>query len=209
MTAAPPARAPSRPAWADVRLILGLVLIASSIAGVWLVVSASRHTEPMFAAARTLVPGDPITPADVRAVEVGLGRIAGAYLGADELDDGLIATRTVAEGELIARAATGDSSATRTTNVVLRSAVDVPAAVGAGSVVEVWSAPLVEPGRYDVPRILLADATVVRVEHDDGSLGGGGAVLEVVIARSDVATALAAVTDGAAISVVPAAGASR
>lgn len=209
MTAAPSARAPSRPAWADVRLILGLALIASSIAGVWLVVSASRHTEPMFAAARTLVPGDPITAADVRAVEVGLGPVAGSYLGESDLDDGLVATRTVAEGELIARAAVGDSAAVRTTNVVVRSAVDVPASVGAGSIVEVWSAPPLEPGRYDVPRILLADATVVSVEHDDGSLGGGGAVLEIVIARSDVAAALAAVADGAALSVVPAAGLAR
>ncbi|GAA1467457.1 SAF domain-containing protein [Microbacterium thalassium] len=209
MTAAPPERTPLRPARADLRLVLGLVLIAASVAGVWLVVTASRQTEPVFATVRTLVPGDPITAADVRAVEVGLGQVAGAYLGADDLTEGLIATRTVGEGELLARDAVGPDSAIRTTHVVVRSSVDVPASVGTGSTVEVWSAPLLEPGRYDVPRILLADAIVVSVEHDDSAIGAAGATLEIIITRSDVAATLAAMADGAAISVVPVAGSSR
>ncbi len=101
----------------------------------------------------------------------------------------------------------GDAAGVRTTSVVLRSAVDVPGSVEAGSVVEVWAAPLLERGRYDVPRILVADATVVSVTRDDSMIGGGSAALEVVIPRADVAATLAAMADESALSVVPTAGA--
>jgi hypothetical protein len=90
---------------------------------------------------------------------------------------------------------------------VVHSAVDVPASVDAGTVVEVWSAPLVEHGEYDVPRILVADATVVSVSRDDSMMGGGAAALELVIPRADVAATLAAMADQSALSVVPTSGA--
>jgi len=103
-------------------------------------------------------------------------------------------------------ASTAGLSAARTTSVVLRSAVDVPGSVGAGSVVEVWAAPLIERGSYDVPRILVADATVVSVTRDETMIGGGSAALEVVIPRADVASTLAAMSDQSALSIVPATG---
>jgi hypothetical protein len=92
---------------------------------------------------------------------------------------------------------------------VVRSAVDVPASVEAGTVVEVWAAPMLERGDYDVPRILVADATVVSVTRDDSMIGGGSAALELVIPRADVAATLAAMADESALSVVPTAGAGR
>jgi hypothetical protein len=85
----------------------------------------------------------------------------------------------------------------------------VPASVDAGSVVEVWSAPLIDQGEYDVPRILVADATVAAVTRDDSMIGGGSVALELVIPRSDVADVLAAIVDEAALSIVPAAGGTR
>ena len=72
-----------------------------------------------------------------------------------------------------------------------------------------WEAPLIERGSYDVPRILVADATVVSVTRDDSMIGGGAASLEVVIPRADVAAVLGAMADESALSVVPTAGAAR
>ena len=107
------------------------------------------------------------------------------------------------------RSSVGDAAAVRTTSVVLRSAADVPGSVVAGSVVEVWAAPLIERGAYEAPRILVADATVVSVTRDDSMIGGGSAALEVVIPRADVAATLAAMADQSALSVVPTSGASQ
>ncbi|MDT0183282.1 SAF domain-containing protein [Microbacterium sp. ARD31] len=209
MTASAAVRSSRRPFWGDLRFLLGIALVVGSVAGVWLVVAASRQTEPVYAASRTIVPGEAVTAADLRTVDVGLGTVAEVYLGADELESGAVATRTIEAGELVARSALGDDRTVRTTTLVVRSSIDVPASVGAGAVVEVWSAPLIEAGEYDAPRILVADATVVAVERDDTMMGGGAAALEIVIPRADVAATLAAMADGSALSVVPAAGSGR
>ena len=145
----------------------------------------------------------------MRLVDVSLGQVGDAYLAPDALADGLVATRTIESGELVPHSAVGEAAAVRTTSVVLRSAVDVPGSVRAGSVVEVWAAPLIERGSYDVPRILVADATVVSVTRDDSMIGGGSAALEIVIPRADVAATLAAMADESALSVVPTSGATQ
>lgn len=209
MTALDTARARPRAFWGDARFALGILLVVASVVGVWFVVSASRQTVPAFAANRTIVPGEAISGDDVRLVDVSLGQVGEAYLASDALADGLVATRTIESGELVPRAAVGDATSVRTTSVVLRSAVDVPGSVAAGSVVEVWAAPLLERGDYDAPRILVADATVVSVTRDDSMIGGGSAALELVIPRADVAATLAAIADESALSVVPTAGAAQ
>jgi hypothetical protein len=207
MTAATDVRTPRRAPWGDARFLLGILLIAASVAGVWFVVSAARQTAPVYAAVHTLVPGQTIAADDVRTVEVGLGQLGEAYLTPDSLEAGLVATRTIAEGELVPAAAVGEAAQARTTNVVVQSSVEVPAAVGAGTVVEIWQAPMLEGGDYDAPRILVADATVVSVTRDDSMIGGGAAALELVIPRSEIAATLAAMADESALSVVPAVGA--
>jgi SAF domain len=205
-----PRRLP-RAIWSDVRFLLGIVLIIASVAGVWSVVAAARQTAPVFAAARTIVPGEALSGDAMRVVEVALGQVGGAYLASEGVTDGLIATRTIEAGELVPQSAVGAASGAEVTTVVVRSAVDVPAAVGTGTVVELWSAPLVERGSYDTPRILVAAATVMSVTRDDSMIGGGGgaAGLELVIPRADVAAVLTAMSDEAALSIVPANGAGR
>lgn len=209
MTAVDLHRPVRRAFWADARFLLGVALIAASVAGVWFVVTGARQTAPVFAATRTIVVGEAIAHADLRVVEVALGQVAGAYLDPGELADDAVATRTIAEGELVPAGGIGTAAAVRTTSVVLRSAVDVPSSVEAGTVVEIWSAPLLESGVHDVPRILVADATVVAVARDDSMMGGGSAVLEIVIPRAEVAAVLASIADDAALSVVPTAGVRR
>ncbi len=197
-----------RPFWGDTRFVLGILLIAASVAGVWLVVGAARQTAPVLAAARTLVPGEVVGAADVRTVDVALGSSAASYLAPESLGAGAVVTRTVAAGELLPADAVGAAAAARVTTIVVDTAADVPAAVAAGWRVEVWHAPPgAEPGTFEAPRILVADATVARVTREDGVIGGARAALELVIPRSDVAQALAAVTGGSTLSVVPVSGA--
>lgn len=208
MTVADSARPARRAFWGDARFLLGILLIAASVAGVWFVVAAARQTAPALAAARTIVPGQVIGADDLRQVDVALGQVGDAYLAPDDLsaaeqDGGLVATRTIRSGELVPADAVGDPERARTTSVVVQSSVDVPASVDAGTVVEVWAAPLLEAGDHDDPRILVADATVVSVSRDDSMMGGGAAALELVIPRADVAATLSAIADESALSVVP------
>jgi hypothetical protein len=206
MTATDHPRMRSRPFWGDARFLLGILLVAVSIAGVALVVAAARQTAPVLAAARTIVPGETVSADDFRTVEVALGASGAEYVAAGALPEAAVATRTIAEGELVPAGAVGEAADARVTTVVVDTAVDVPATIEDGSRVELWFAPVVERGVFDTPRILVADATVASVSREDGVIGEAGAALELVIPRADVAATLAAIADGSALSVVPLAG---
>lgn len=197
------ARPRPRAFWADARFLLGIVLIIGSIAGVWAVVVAARQTTPVWAAARTLVPGETIAADDLQAVDVALGVARERYLGAAALAPGTVAARTIERGELVARSALGVAGSAAVTTVVLRSSGDVPASVVTGTTVEVWAAPQLERGRFDTPDVLVPEATVLSVTRGDSVMGGGETSLELVIDRSDVSATLAALADGSSLSVVP------
>jgi hypothetical protein len=199
---------PRRPRafWNDLRFFVGLALIVASVAGVWLTVTAARQTSPVFAAARTIVPGDEVTASDLRVVEAALGTAQDAYMTPDALVPGSIATRTVAEGELVPVNALQDAARGRMTTVVVQTMTAVPSGVVTGAVVELWAAPALEQGAFGTPAILVADATVAAVEEADSLLGARGSTLELVVPRSDVAAVLQAVAASAALSIVPAAG---
>ncbi|WP_458041120.1 MULTISPECIES: SAF domain-containing protein [Bacteria] len=200
-----PARRP-RAFWNDVRFFVGLGLIVASVAGVWATVTAARQTVPVFAAARTIVPGDEVTADDLRLVEASLGAAEGVYLSPDALNPGSIATRTVTEGELVPVNALEDGVRARVTTVVVQTTTAVPSDVVAGSVVELWASPVLEQGVFGTPAILVADATVGAVDEADSLLGARGSTLELVVPRSDVAAVLQAVAASSALSIVPGAG---
>lgn len=206
MTEHTPARSRPRAFWADIRFLVGVGLVVASIVGVWIVVSSARQTTPVFSAARTIVPGEVVESGDLQVVEVALGRLEETYASPATLAPGTVALRTVHVGELVPQSALGDAETLRSTNVVLRSATDIPVAVVPGSTVEVWEAPQIERGAFDTPRILVADATVVSVSRDDSMIGSAGTAVELVIGRADVTGALAAVAGGSRLSIVPAAG---
>lgn len=195
--------------WADMRFVLGVVLIIASVAGVWFVVAAARQTVPVFAAARTIVPGEEVDAGALQVVEVALGQVGDAYAAPGLLEPGAVAVRTITKGELVPLSAVGAAEASDLTSVVLRSATDVPAAVAPGANVEIWAAAALERGQYEQPRILVPDATVATVTRDDSVMGADGPALELVIPRADVAATLAAIAGGAALSVVPVAGGAR
>ncbi|MEJ1091139.1 SAF domain-containing protein [Microbacterium istanbulense] len=195
---------PRRAYFVDVRFIVGIVLVIASIAGVWALVAASRQTTPMLQATTTIVVGEALDSEDFQVVEVGLGTLTDDYLAPQDLEAGMVASRTLARGELVPTASVTDADSARTTTIVIPSAAAIPAGVKEGTVVELWQAPLKEDGRsFDTPRILVADAVVATVAESEGMLSQERTDVEVVIDRADVASVLEAMTGGAAISLVP------
>lgn len=195
---------PRRAFWGDVRFLVGIALVALSIAGVWLIVSAFDDAVPTLQATRTITQGEVLTSDDFQVVDVGLGSLADDYLGPDDVPTGSIASRTLESGELVPFSAVTDADRSRSTTIVIQSSTGIPEGVEAGTVVEVWQAPPLDEGRsYDVPRILVADVIVHDVLDAEGVLADTGTQLEIVIDRADVADVLAAITGGAALSVVP------
>lgn len=201
MTSPPRAR---RAFWSDIRFLIGIALVVLSIAGVWLIVSSARETTPILQADRTIAQGEALVSDDFRVVEVSLGAVSESYLAPQDLQPGMVAARTLADGELLPTTATGDAQSARTTSIVVESSVGIPESVTVGTALELWFAPPVEDGEgFEAPRILVANVVVASIPEVDGMLAQQSAALELVIDRSDVADVLAAITSGAALSVVP------
>lgn len=196
---------PRRAVWGDARFLIGIALVLLSTGGVWAVVSSAGVTTPVLQANRTIVRGEALVSGDFRIVEVGLGAITDRYLAPQDLHPGQVASRTVAEGELMPDDAAEDADANRTTTIVVESSTGVPSEVAAGSVVELWHAPPLDGGvaAQDVPRILVPEAIVASVTRTDGMLATDDTTVEIVIDRTEVAEALAAITGGSVLSVVP------
>ncbi|MBB2976299.1 hypothetical protein FHX49_001873 [Microbacterium endophyticum] len=195
-----------RRVWGDVRFLLGIGLIALSIAGVWAVVAAAQTTVPMLAASRTIVPGEKIDTSDLRIVDVALGQID-AYLSPDALPADAVALRTIESGELVPSNALGAPATASSTTITLTSSIAIPGTVDTGSTVEIWATPLSEAGAYGAPRILIGDAIVALIDEEDAVIGQSGTQVEVVIPRADVADVLDAIAQESRISIVPTGGA--
>ena len=208
MTAQVTPRQRPRALWADARFLIGVVLVLVSIAGVWFVVASSRQTVPVYAATRTIVPGESISPSELRVVDVALGSLEGAYESGDTLPADAVATRTIPAGELIPAAAVGEASDVRTTTIVVPSSTAIPASIDVGTPVEVWAAPLDDQGVRQAPRILVADAAVAALASSDSVMATNAPSIELVVPRESVADVLAALAGEATLSVVPAQGAS-
>jgi hypothetical protein len=186
------------------RFLLGLLLVVASAIGDWVVVHAARTTQPVLAAAHPIVPGQVVTAADLVEIEARLGDAGEGYLEPASLVDGMVATRVIAAGELVPSSAMGSAADVDLTTLVVRSALDVPAGIVAGSAVELWATPLTGPGQYGEPVVIVTHAVIAEVRADDSMVSRSGADLEVVVSRDEVAVVLEHVAGGSAMSAVPA-----
>ncbi|MFK4790647.1 hypothetical protein [Microbacterium sp. ZW T5_56] len=191
--------------FSDARFFIGVALVVASVAAVWGVVSATRTTVGVAAAAGTLLPGQVIGSGDLQSTEVMLGAASERYLSVSDVPPGSVVTRVIEQGELVPRDALAPEGSAQLTTVVIRSAVEVASGVRAGSTVDVWVDNAVEDDP-EPPRVLVSDAVVVSVRTDDAMVRTAAAVIEIVVPRDAVPEVLAAVSAGSELSVIAAAG---
>ncbi|WP_298747789.1 SAF domain-containing protein [uncultured Serinicoccus sp.] len=204
------ARRLQAPGWRDLRLVVGVLLVVLSVAGGVRLVSGLDDTRPVYAAARDLLPGQPIADADLVTVQVRLGDSAEHYLDAtDPVAGGTYLLRRVAAGEIVPAAAVG------TQRQALDKTVNVPvdastvAGLQVGTAVDVWVSrrdPEAAGEVYRDPELLLPGAVVDRVADQAGGLGGslGRTPVALVVPADRVGDVIAAVDQDARLTLVPA-----
>lgn len=207
----PVARRLRRPSWRDARLLVGILLVLVAIVGTARLVASADDTRPVYAAARTLVPGEELSPDDLVAVPVRLSRDASLYLDATApVAPGTFAVREVRAGELVPGSALGDGRLADGRTVTVP--VDPAAAAGyaAGTVADVWvshraQGPGAGAGDYAEPVLLVAGAGVQGVPAEQGGLGPAASRTSVrlLVAPEDVPAVIAAVDQEARITLVP------
>ncbi|MEV7961845.1 hypothetical protein [Oerskovia paurometabola] len=206
-----------RPGWRDPRLLLGLVLVAASVAlGSWAVSSAGR-TVAVYAAAGPLTPGEPVDASSLRTVEVRRGAGDEKYFPAGQaLPDDLVALRVVGDGELVARTAVGGAAELAVRAVAVPVTAALSDRVTDGTLVDVWFIPAVEDGSVAgagekgvgegarEPYALASQVVVAQVAETSGTLvTGGPTTLHVLVPTDDLPGVLAALAAEGEIAVVP------
>jgi hypothetical protein len=191
--------------WFDPRLVIGLVLIAASVAGVFGIVSAADTSVSVLAARDSLAPGDRIDEDDLILTTVRLSAAADLYLvPGDVPDGGLVVTKAIGEGELVPASAVGSTAGTRFASVVVTINGQLPAAVQTGATVDLWAARKGELSAFGAPSVIVSGATVVRLIESEGLVTSGDAVaIELLVPRTRIARVLEAVANSDALSVVP------
>ena len=198
------------PSWRDSRLVAGVVLVLLSMVIGGKVVATAGDTVPMYAAAASLEPGQPVTQSDVKRVDVQLGGDRNSYVAADhDIAPGTFALREVRPGELVPRSALGPKAKVNLKPVTLPVDSGAAAALDAGSIVDVWVNPRdlsSASKKYGKPAKTLEAAVVVRKpDPGGGGLGvvSGATAVQIMVPEARVQALIAAVDSDARITLVP------
>lgn len=213
----PTAQRLRRPSWRDGRLLFGVLLVLASTAIGAYVMSRADDRVPMYAAKSGLVPGQPVSAADLVRVDVQLGDATDDYVSArGELPAESFVLREVRAGELVPRTALGSRSTASTQPVALQVDATSASTLRAGSVVDVYvnrpadsaTGPLASR-ELAGPELTLEAVTVVGLSEDDTVLGGVGdtRAVQVMVPRDQVQGLVGDVDLGARITLVAVPGA--
>ena len=198
-------RTPARAVLLDLRLVIGVVLVVSSIAGVVGIVSATDRTVEVYSAASALSPGELVRSSDLRVQSVRLDAATARYLVPGDIpESGVVVSRPVSVGELIPVSAVGDVSGVRLAPLVLGVDSSLAASVTSGAMVDVWATRRSDDGSFADPAVIVSGATVVRlVETRTLVTSGDVTAIELLIPRSRIAAVLENVANDARIAIVP------
>jgi hypothetical protein len=193
-----------RPSWRDPRLLVGLVLIAVSVAAVSAIVRNADQTTPYYAARGPIAPGTVLTEADVVVVSA---RVAGdTYVPSSQEPWGKVVTRVVGDGELLPSAALSEREDFSGRPVAVRTTLPLAASIDRGAVVDVYVTIEDDAGK-PVTRLIGSALVVDGVVREDSAFGVGlGETVYVVVPVREVAAFLEALAGGGDISVVGLAG---
>jgi hypothetical protein len=193
-----------KPSWRDPRLLIGILLVLASVAGVVALVGNAGKTVPMYVARDGLVVGQRVTPDSFAIVQVQLGEVDGRYLDPQEtLADNSVAVRMVPKGELVSRSSIGQTDALDRKPVSVTLDEPLPKEVVVGSHVDVWVALPDERNGFQAPGLMLPGAEVAALNVAASSLGSGRSTqLMVLVTDVQMPKFLGAVANKAKVSVV-------
>jgi hypothetical protein len=206
MTTAPPAAAArlKRPSWRDPRLLIGILLVLASVAGVTALLGAADRSTEMYTARENIVVGQRLDRAALTVVRVRLGDSEGSYWPATEpLPTGKVAVRLIPKGELVPRSSLATADALDRKPAALAISEPLPKEAEVGSRVDVWVASPNGTNGYNPPRLLLPGAEIAELTPSSTALGGTRETLvHVLVTDAQMPELLGALANEAKVAVV-------
>jgi hypothetical protein len=197
-----------RPSWRDHRLLIGLLLLLTSITLGARTVALADRTEPFYAARATLSTGTPLTADSLQIVRLRITGTQARYLDAREpLPAGRVLLRTVGAGELVPLSATAPADQLGVRPVTIPIDGSPPAGLSVGGLVDLWASSKradSTAGGYLEPQRVVDRVEVFHVDPPATGLSAGrGAGVQVLLPVADLPVVLDALANDARIVLLP------
>jgi len=183
-------------------LILGLILLASSVGIVAFTIAENNHTDEYLVAARDLPAGSPVSITDLKVAMVNLGLGAEQYLRKDELPDGSYVLGPLRAGQLVAKSVLANAIIDERVPVVVNSAMGLSSGVVAGASVDVWVTPAKQDKVVGEPYVLVLAAEVATLFEDNEMFSEKNSQVELWVPLEAVGPVLAAISNGDSVSLI-------
>lgn len=136
-----------------------------------------------------------------RLVHVNLGQIGGAYLSGERRPQGFAQT-TLAANQLVSAANVSIWAPATVERIVVTNKTQLGSGVHSGARVSIWSAKRLDNNQFDVPKRLVASATVARVIKSSAVFGGQNQQVEVLVNPTQTPALLEAMASDSPIFLV-------
>ena len=193
-----------RPSWRDPRLLVGILLVLVSVAGVIYLVNSADRTTEVYAAREGIAVGERLTPENVVRTKVRLGDTEQHYITVESgLPQGVVAMQRIGKDQLVPRASLGEVDQLDRKPVALTVEQTLPAQAVAGARVDVWVAQPDARNGFSEPKLILPGAEIAEVATGSTALGSSKTtVLMVLVDDKQMPALLGAQANEAKISVV-------
>lgn len=193
-----------RPSWKDPRLLVGILLVLVSVAGVVFLVNGADRTTEVYAARDGIAVGEELTPENVVRAKVRLGETEQHYIPVESgLPEGMVAVQRIGKDQLVPRASLGEVDDLDRKPVAITVEGILPSQAVAGARVDVWVAQPDAKNGFSEPKLLLPGAEIAEVAEGSSALGSTKTtVLMVLVEDGQMPALLGAQANDAKISVV-------
>lgn len=193
-----------RPSWKDPRLLVGVLLVLASMAGVVFLVGSADRTNEVYAAREGIAVGERITPENVVRARVRLGDMEQHYITVEAgLPQDVVAMQRIGKDQLLPRASLGAVDQLNRKPVALNVEQTLPSQAVAGARVDVWVAQPDAKNGFSEPKLILTGAEIAEVAKGSTALGSSKTtVLMVLVEDKQMPALLGAQANEAKISVV-------
>jgi len=193
-----------RPSWKDPRLLVGVLMVLASMAGVIFLIGSADRTTEVYAAREGIAVGERLTQENVVAAKVRLGDTEQHYITVEAgLPQDVVATQRIGKDQLVPRASLGAVDQLNRKPVALNVEQTLPSQAVAGARVDVWVAQPDAKNGFSEPKLILPGAEIAEVANGSTALGSSKTtVLMVLVEDKQMPALLGAQANEAKISVV-------
>lgn len=193
-----------KPSWKDPRLLIGVLLVLGSVAGVIALLGSADRTTQVYSAREDIAVGQVVTEADLSIVKVRLDEVEPSYVTVEHgFAEGKVALQRVAKNQLVPQASLGSADAVDRKPVAIAMEEELPAQAVPGTRVDVWVAMPGSNQAFEEPRLLLPSAEIAGMTSGSSALGAAKTtVVMVLVTDEQMPKLLGAQANKAKVSVV-------